>query len=1314
MNISLHYWFDCKLKWIAILAFYVIFSLGNEGVAQTYDDNMQQAKVAISSSDYTTALQYIEEALDQAKSQNSEESAEYINALQQGMLVGAKMANKKSITMGKELLALLERLNFTGESIYQNTVENLANLYVIADQPTDAIRLFELLIGLKKSDKHNTDIIDLADIYIAKANLQYTLGNYTDAAKGMKEAIAIYDESGMASEDYFFAALSLSYIYHQEESYGASQQLLESISPLVEVLELEGTSLEAEYLYSKAYAYYFDDQIEPASSYFNESIERFEQLGLLEHPDLLAARRYLSMTSAKSGDASAAISELEQSIARQLSESTIVSSSLAKEKYSLANLYDGNDRKEEALAIYLEMLGSSYQMYLNKGMQLTIIDQAARIYASVGKLDAATSLFDEQISLFEDEYTEIAFELLGKAGDLSYKYGKNRAAAEYYERQYDVGRSIGQSVEKLITAREKLAYTLRNAGRYDKALDALDESREFFNYLNKEQKANIENVYLLLLLESGDFKAADSTYSSLEKIYLPLSDVSPKTKIDIYLNRSRLLQARGDLGAAEAPLRRALTLARNELGENSFQVLSVTNALSVFNQNIGNFDVAEQLLRDAQQRLLTIEKKDNELYSSILNNLASIYQRKNQLDLAIKTLEQVLESDEKYYGKNARTYAVTLRNLGVLHRRSNDTETALKYFAEATSIIEKLFGRMHPDYASLIYNEALIYQEQNKLEKAHAGLKEAYDIRQNLFSEDHPDYLRSIYSLGVIYDLMQKPEPAFEYYSNAVAGYQGQIRNIFPTLSEDEKGAFYAMVNPSFDAYKDFLVEYAYYVPEKRQEMLKSLYNLQLETKAFLLNNSSQIRNIISNSSDEELQELYANWVNRKESFVQYINLPTSERAALGVDLKREQEKINELERQLSLKSTVFASQDEKEVPNWETVRKRLSEDEAAIEMFRIRKSNSKDSVIYVALILKHDSEAGPESVILANGKDLESRYIRFYKNSIKFRSEDVYSYRYFWKDIDDKLQDVNRIYFSPDGVYNAISLPTLSDGSSYLLSKYDIVTVTNTRELLKRKDINLDFKGLQASLFGFANFQSGDQADRNSVQANTDLKREIDLKSSIGTLDPLPGTKAEIEAIGAKLEAAGSIITVFKGSEASESNLKERKGAEILHIATHGYFLPDFEFSGDEKTISFAQRSFNSNPLMRSGLLLSGAQDAIDGTKPPGAEEGIFTAYEAMNMDLYGTKLVVLSACETGLGEVRNGEGVYGLQRAFQVAGVDNILMSLWKVSDQATNLLMVSFYQNLLNGKSPQLALKEAQEELSVTYPDPYYWGAFVLVGI
>ncbi len=301
----------------------------------------------------------------------------------------------------------------------------------------------------------------------------------------------------------------------------------------------------------------------------------------------------------------------------------------------------------------------------------------------------------------------------------------------------------------------------------------------------------------------------------------------------------------------------------------------------------------------------------------------------------------------------------------------------------------------------------------------------------------------------------------------------------------------------------------------------------------------------------------------------------------------------------------------------------------------------------------------------------------------------------------------MKRVYFSPDGVFHSINMKTLynPETGNYLGDEIDLELVTSGKDVLQEKVAPLPQKlGL---LIGNPDF--GREANDTSRERNTDFAELLASVERGSGLSPLPGTEKEVQQIQALLKANQWRVTTLLNADATEEALKNMLKPNVLHIATHGFFQEDVK--GEIK--------YNNNPLYRSGLLLSGAAKTLEskvdlrGNAQIGNEAGILTAFEALNLNIDNTDLVVLSACETGLGEIRNGEGVYGLQRAFKLAGARTILMSLWKVNDQTTQELMVSFYENWFGGMSKREAFDTAQTQLRAKYEHPYYWGAFVLIG-
>jgi CHAT domain-containing protein len=326
----------------------------------------------------------------------------------------------------------------------------------------------------------------------------------------------------------------------------------------------------------------------------------------------------------------------------------------------------------------------------------------------------------------------------------------------------------------------------------------------------------------------------------------------------------------------------------------------------------------------------------------------------------------------------------------------------------------------------------------------------------------------------------------------------------------------------------------------------------------------------------------------------------------------------------------------------------------------------------------------------LENGQQLETRYAKYYRNAIQQRINDEFSYDQYWAPIEKELAGKKTLFLSPDGVYNQLNINTLKkpDGQ-YVINRYEVTILGNSKDLIAIKSRKSLAPKKNATLLGFPAY-GGD-----GVAA-------------------LPGTKVEIDGISKVLKASGYQVTLLTEASASESKLKGIKAPVVLHIATHGYFLEDVEKAG--AAFGIQMENANENPLLRSGIILAGAAKTLSGVALPNLgsnDNGILTAYEAMNMDLEGTNLIVLSACETGLGEVKAGEGVYGLQRAFLVAGADALIMSLWKVDDTATQLLMKNFYTNWIKSGDKSKAFKQAQLQLMSKYKEPYYWGAFMMMG-
>jgi CHAT domain-containing protein len=623
---------------------------------------------------------------------------------------------------------------------------------------------------------------------------------------------------------------------------------------------------------------------------------------------------------------------------------------------------------------------------------------------------------------------------------------------------------------------------------------------------------------------------------------------------------------------------------------------------------------------------------------------------------------------------------------------------------------------------------ANLYLKQRLYQKAEPLYIETKKIQEKVLGKEHPDYAQSCNNLAILYSIQSQHQKAKALHDEALQSKKTQIKLLFPTLSETEKQEYFTNIDYFFTDFTDFATQYYYKDYPQNKKISQDLFNQHLFTKGIIFSSTQKMKKQILNSNNSVLINQYEAWKTQKEEYISFTQTPITERDST-LDLIKVAFQINELEREISKKSELFKSNTTQKEYTWQDAKQTLSKKEAIIEIIRLVKNNIQDKpkdTVYVALIITNKTKESPELLVLENGKELENGALSFYQNNIEFQLEDNESYNQYWKPIQDKLDSLakknntngySKIYFSPDGIYHKINLNVLQNPKTgkYLVEEQNIQLITSSRDLIERKekgkqqvDLSKNFENYKAYLLGYPsyNLNANDTSKVNGKDRSLNgLQRIVGQQTVVPVLE---GTKVETNQINDLLIKKSISTTLLQNNEATEENIKALQNPTILHFATHGFFINETT-TGEPKTLQEAEdRNLLKNPFLRSGLLLAGCQNPqVDG------EDGILSAEEAMNLNLDGTELVVLSACETGLGDVHNGEGVYGLQRAFRQAGAKTIIMSLWKVSDEATQLLMVTFYESLLSGKSKREAFKIAQLKLKEKYNEPFYWGAFVMVG-
>ncbi|MEY3500887.1 MAG: hypothetical protein RL308_2556 [Bacteroidota bacterium] len=374
------------------------------------------------------------------------------------------------------------------------------------------------------------------------------------------------------------------------------------------------------------------------------------------------------------------------------------------------------------------------------------------------------------------------------------------------------------------------------------------------------------------------------------------------------------------------------------------------------------------------------------------------------------------------------------------------------------------------------------------------------------------------------------------------------------------------------------------------------------------------------------------------------------------------------------------------------------------------------DSISYGAIIIKKNSV--PKFILIDGKNQLENQYALNLKSKIQNKQDDLDSYNLLFEKIDYELKDIKKIYLVTDGVYNSINIESIYNPNikKFLIDYLKIQQIQNVRVIIDEKKEFKISSTSKVALFGNPNFDLAEtKPNDNEILLERGLDNDLlsEIKSVV-KISSLDGTQKEIESIDAILKDSKSNVELFSKVNATEDNIKIIHSPDILHIATHGYFLKNGDNSKTKKNISqLINENYKNDSYLKSGLLLAGAQNTLNGNQPENINNGILTAEEAKSLNLKDTDLVVLSACETGLGDNLVGEGVIGLQRAFMIAGAKSVIMSLWSVSDEKTQELMTLFYTNWIkNNMSKEEALYQAKISMKKLYPQPYYWAGFVLL--
>jgi tetratricopeptide (TPR) repeat protein/CHAT domain-containing protein len=803
-------------------------------------------------------------------------------------------------------------------------------------------------------------------------------------------------------------------------------------------------------------------------------------------------------------------------------------------------------------------------------------------------------------------------------------------------------------------------------------------------------------------------------------------------------NLGALYHGKGNFAKAELLYLEALKIRKIVPGEKHPDYATSLNNIALFYQEMGNNEKAEPLYIQALEIRRNALGEEHPLYSVTLNNMALFYSGTGNFEEAEAMLKQALNIRKNASGADHPDYAVSLNNLALFCSDMGRYGEAETLYLQALKINKKALGDRHPVYATTLNNLAELYDAMGRYDDAEKLYLQSLEILKEAYGENHPDYASNISNLALLYQAKGNYEKAGQAYLKAYDSYLSQIQQQFSFLSETEKEKYLASVLFFFNTYRNFILNRQKDDPA----IAGKLFDIEIYSKGLLLNSDKQLRMFILNSGDSGAISIYNTWIAVKASLARQYSLPKKQQS---LDTKSLEAQAAELEKKLT---RIYSRENDltgMQNVQWKDVQKVLNPNEAVVEFSDIPYFNGKhwtDSILYVAILLK-PGDIYPEIIPLCEGKQLDTIMHRETRSDLSFinelyrweRKDEKFSpgkgqqlYNLLWKPLSGYLQATQTVYFSPSGCLHHLSFAAIPCGGTEILSdRYQLHQLSSPAQLInKHHDRAIN----KIVLYGGIDFDAGLEKMKSTADKYKQSTEKYPVQESRssgqnnirgGSFIYLDGTMTEVEKIRKLAEDNGVNCIVLTESDAIEESVKNLSGnssPDVLHIATHGFFFPDKVGNSDKagltREAAHASPAFkvSQNPLMRSGLAFTGANHSWAGEEIPlDLDDGILTAYEVSNMYLPNTELVVLSACETGLGEIRGSEGVYGLQRSFKIAGADHILMSLWQIPDYQTYELMQLFYANCLTGQTIKDGFRTAQQIMRKKY-DPFFWAAFVLI--
>ena len=874
---------------------------------------------------------------------------------------------------------------------------------------------------------------------------------------------------------------------------------------------------------------------------------------------------------------------------------------------------------------------------------------------------------------------------------------------------------------------QKEADTHIDAGQFrdatEKTQRALDLRRQHLGENHSDVAYSINRLGTLAYYQ-GDYTRAEMLIRDALRIREATLGPDDFAVAESLNDLASMFLVRGDYVGPEPLYQRALSIyqkaASGQPSGDDLQLLiaGVFNNLALLYHRRADYERAESQYLQALAIKERIRGPDDPTVAETAANLGAVYYASAQYEKAVQVLRRALAIQEKHLAPNHASLATTSFNLAAVYVDQGDYTNAEVLFQRALTIDEQVLDPRHPRLAVRLVGLAETLRLKGEYTRAEGLYQRALQIREQALGQGHPQVADTLIAYSLLRHATGDNAAAVDLLTQGATLREDTLSLVLTTGSEEAKRLYLTKLVDETNIAASIHLRSA---PTSTTAAELALTNI-MQRKGRSLDAMAGHLATLRSRLDEKDRELFAQLSDAQGRLAKLVlsGVSTDEQRSGVVSARNE---IGRLEQTISLRSAEYRAVSKKVTLT--EVQKALPPRAVLLEFVSYRPffvRNARDTAFgvprYAVYVL---GDAGIASADLGEASVIEKEVQRFRAalsnpDTVDVRERGRALYQLLVQPIATSLHDVQHLVISPDGALNLIPFAALiGRDDRYLIERYTISYVTSGRDLMRLEEFSPDRPRGGTSpviianpLFGAPSIESAPrpQAATRAVDARV-LEQLMEFEA-------LPGTSEEAAALAKILPNA----RVYTGTEATEVLVKQLRAPSILHIATHGFFLrqvsagPPSQEGSARVAVGQSVATTREDSLVLSGLALAGANRRSSGD----GQDGILTALEVTGLDLWGTRMVVLSACETGIGDTRDGEGVYGLRRALVLAGSESQVMSLWQVSDQATRDLMIAYYRRLRRGEGRADALRNVQLSLLRSQRQqahPFFWASFIQSG-